>query len=169
MLVSVGALIARKGHDIAIRALAAVPDATLVIVGEGAERARLEALAAAEGVADRVRLLGRRPHEALPALAAAADVAVLASASEGLANAWVEALACGTPVVIPDIGGAREIVDRPAAGRLVAREPAAIATAVRELLAAPPAPASVRAAAERFTWDANAAALREHLLGLVRP
>jgi glycosyltransferase involved in cell wall biosynthesis len=111
-------------------------------------------------------LLGPRPHEALPALAAAADVGVLASSSEGLANAWVESLACGTPVVISDVGGARELVDRPAAGRIVARDPAAIAAAVADLLAFPPDPASVRAAAERFTWDANALALRDHLAGL---
>lgn len=166
MLLSVGALIARKGHDLAIAALDRLPSATLVIVGEGPDRDRLAAQAAASGVGDRVRLLGRLAHDALPALAAAADVAVLVSASEGLANAWVEALACGTPVVISDAGGAAELVDRPAAGRIVARESGAIATAVAALLAAPPPTDAVRATAERFTWDANAAALRDHLAGL---
>ena len=167
MLLSVGALIPRKGHDLAIAALGRLPGTTLVIVGEGPERARLGALAAALGVGERVRLLGRRPHEALPALTAAADVAVLVSASEGLANAWVEALACGTPAVISDAGGAAELVDRPAAGRIVARDPGAIADAVAALLADPPDPDAVRAAAERFTWAANAAGLREHLTGIV--
>jgi teichuronic acid biosynthesis glycosyltransferase TuaC len=167
MLLSVGALIPRKGHDLAIAALGRLPGATLVIVGEGPERARLAATAAAHGVADRVRLLGRQPHEALPALAAAADVAVLVSASEGLANAWVEALACGTPVVISDAGGAAELVDRPAAGRIVARDPQAIADAVSALLAAAPDPEAVRATVRRFTWDENAAALKAHLSGIV--
>lgn len=166
LLLGVGALIPRKGHDLAIRALTRLPGATLMIVGEGPARPALEALASACGVADRVRLLGRRAHEDLPALAAAADVAVLVSASEGLANAWVEALACGTPVVISDAGGARELIDRPAAGRIVAREPDAIAGAIAELLAAPPHPAAVRATAERFTWEANATALRAHLLAV---
>ncbi len=168
LLLSVGALLPRKGHTLVIEALARLPRGTLMIVGQGPERAALAALASARGLSDRVRLLGPRPHEDLPALAAAADVGVLASASEGLANAWVESLACGTPIVISDVGGARELVDRPAAGRLVARDPAAIAAAVAELLAFPPDPAAVRAAAERFTWDANALALRDHLAGLAK-
>jgi hypothetical protein len=48
---------------------------------------------------------------------------VLPTASEGLANAWVEALACGTPLVITDVGGARELITCDTAGRLVARDP----------------------------------------------
>lgn len=167
LLLSVGALIARKGHALVIEAMARLPDATLMIAGQGPERAALEALVAARGLGDRVRLLGAQPHEALPALAAAADVSVLASASEGLANAWVESLACGTPLVISDVGGARELIDRPEAGRLVARNPDAIAQGVMEMLAASPDPAAVRATAERFTWEANAHALRDHLAGLV--
>jgi len=167
LLISVGALIALKGHDLLLDAIKAVPEATLLIAGEGPHRPVLEARIAAEGLGGRVRLLGSQPHEAMPALIAAADVMVLASAAEGLANAWVESLASGTPIVIPDVGGAREVVDRPEAGRLVARDPAAIARAVRDLLAAPPPPAMVRAAAERFSWAANSAALHAHLSALV--
>ena len=167
LLLSVGALIPRKGHDLAIEAMRDLPGATLMIAGHGPERPALEALIATCGLGDRVKLLGSQPHDALPALAAAADVGVLVSSSEGLANAWVEALACGAPIVIADVGGARELVDRPEAGRLVAREPAAIAAGVRELLAARYDPLAVRATVERFTWDANAAALRAHLAGIV--
>ncbi len=166
LLLSVGALIPRKGHDLVIEAMTRLPDATLMIAGHGADRARLEALAVTRGLSDRVRLLGTQPHDALPALAAAADVGVLASASEGLANAWVESLACGTPIVISDVGGAHELLDRPEAGRIVAREPDAIALAVAELLASAPDPDAVRATAERFTWETNALALRDHLTGL---
>ncbi|HEY0270470.1 MAG TPA: glycosyltransferase [Sphingomonas sp.] len=166
LLLSVGALVPRKGHDLAIRAMAALPDATLLIAGEGPARPALAALIADLDVGDRVRLLGSQPHEALPGLGAAADIGVLVSASEGLANAWLESIACGTPVVISDAGGAAELVDRPAAGRIVTRTPEAIAAAVRDILAAPPAPDEVRAVAERFTWGANAAALRAHLAGI---
>lgn len=167
-LVCVGALIERKGQGIAIEALArlAVADAELVLVGDGPDRAALEAQARALGVADRVRFLGSRPHEELPALLASARVMVLPTASEGLANAWVESLACGTPVVTCDVGGAREIVDRPAAGRLVERTSAAVAAGIAEVLASPPSQAEARAAAERFSWDSNAAALEAHLAGL---
>jgi len=169
-LICVGALIARKGQGIAIEALARlpIPDAELLLVGDGPDRAALAARARALGVADRVRFLGRRPHEDLPGLLASARVMVLPTASEGLANAWVESLACGTPVVTCDVGGAREAIDRPAAGRLVARAPDAIAAGIMAVLGDPPQAAAVRAAAERFSWDANAAALEAHLAALVR-
>jgi teichuronic acid biosynthesis glycosyltransferase TuaC len=158
----------RKGQELAIEALAMLPGATLIMVGEGPERPALERRAAEADVAGRVRLLGARPHEELPALLGAADVMVLPTVSEGLANVWVEALACGTPVVTSDVGGAREVIDRPAAGRLVAREAGAIAAAVNEILAAPPAQAAVRSAAERFSWDANRDALFAHLAALIK-
>src|SRR3546814_17186197 len=101
-----------------------VPDATLLIAGDGPERGRLDALIVRLGLTDRVRLLGAVPHADLPRLIAAADVSALASSSEGLANAWVESLACGTPVVITDAGGARELVRAAAAeiGRGSGRE-----------------------------------------------
>lgn len=168
LVVAVGALIVRKGHEVVIEAVARLPGVQLRIAGEGPERGALEALIARLGVAERVRLLGPVPHGDLPALLAAADVSALASSSEGLANAWVESLACGTPVVISDAGGAREVVTGPALGRVVARESAAFAEAIGALLASPPAPAAVRAGAARFTWAANTAALFEHLAGLAR-
>jgi glycosyltransferase involved in cell wall biosynthesis len=86
---------------------------------------------------------------------------VLPSASEGLANAWVEALACGTPIVIPDIGGARELLNRREAGRLAERTPSAVAKGLSEVLAAQAPQTAVAAAAARFSWEANAAALAE--------
>jgi glycosyltransferase involved in cell wall biosynthesis len=166
LIVSLGALIPRKGHDVVIDAVVAIPGATLLIAGEGPARAALEARIAAGGLADRVRLLGSIPHDALPGLLAAADVMALASASEGLANAWVEALACGTPIVITDAGGAAEVVTEPGFGRIVGRDPQGFAGAIRALLTDPPAQADVRRGAERFTWEANSAALFEHLAGL---
>jgi glycosyltransferase involved in cell wall biosynthesis len=156
-------LIPLKGQRLAIEALAELPGATLILVGDGPERGELERLAASLGVSRRVRFLGNRPHDELPGLLAAADAMVLPSEREGLANVWVEALACGTPLVIGDVGGAREVVDRLEAGRLVVREPKAIAAAVRELLASPPDPARVRAAAERFSWKENGETLLAHL------
>jgi glycosyltransferase involved in cell wall biosynthesis len=114
-----------------------------------------------------VRLLGGIAHADLPAVIGAADVMALASTSEGLANAWLEALACGTPIVITDAGGAREVVRTRDAGRIVAGNPATIAVGIADLLANPPATVAVRAAASSFTWDANRKALVDHLTGLV--
>ncbi len=167
LVVSVGALIPRKGHEIVIEAVARLPGVSLHIAGEGPERGRLQALIETLGVGDRVRLLGPVRHDALPPLLAAADVMALASSSEGLANAWVEALASGTPIVIPDAGGAREVVDRPAAGRIVERTADAFASAIDELLRVPPAREAVRATAAKFTWERNAETLRAHLAALV--
>ncbi|MDB5701621.1 MAG: glycosyltransferase family 4 protein [Sphingomonadales bacterium] len=168
VLVSVGALIARKGHDLAIAALAEVPGATLVLIGAGPERAALETMALSVGVSNRVRFLGSIDQDRIADWLAAADVMVLMSASEGLANAWVEALASGTPVVIADVGGAREVLDRADAGQMVARDSGAVAGAVRGLLAFPPERGVVAGAADRFSWDTNATALYAHLTALVR-
>lgn len=167
LVVSVGALIPRKGHDIVIDAVAGLPGVQLRIAGEGPERPRLAAQIARLGLGERVKLLGSVAHGELPPLLAAADVMALASSSEGLANAWVEALASGTPIVIPDAGGAGEVVTSPEAGRIAARTAPAFAAAIGALLNAPPSREAVRAAAAGFTWEANTAALYDHLSGLL--
>lgn len=166
VVASVGALIPRKGQDLLIRAMPSLPDATLLLIGQGPEASPLLALAQQLDVADRVGLLGAVPHDRLPQYLNAADVMALPSASEGLANAWVEALACGTPVVTSDVGGARELIDRPEAGHIVEREPAAIATAIRDLIENPPEREAVRETARRFTWVANGDMLLAHLKGI---
>ena len=167
LIVAPGNLVALKGHALAVEALARVPDATLLIAGEGPERRALAALIAARGLAARARLLGAVPPESMPELLAAADLMLLPSEREGLANVWIEALACGTPILIADVGGAREVLDRAEAGRLVARDPSAIAAAALDMLASPPDPGAVRKSAERFSWERNAEELHEHLAGLV--
>ncbi|HQS96833.1 MAG: glycoside hydrolase [Novosphingobium sp. 17-62-19] len=162
MLLSVGALVRVKGQSLAIRALKHLPeDVRLVIAGSGTEEAALRALVTELDLEDRVQIIGAVDHDLLPHLLSAADVMVLPSEREGLANAWIEALACGTPVVIPDVGGAREVVQNDSAGRIVERTPESIAQGVAELLANPPSQEAVAANAERFSWDANAAALAE--------
>ena len=168
LLVTVGALIPRKGQALAIRALALLPgDVRLALAGTGADAAMLIALARELGVNERVHLLGSVGHDALPQLLSAADVMVLPASSEGLANAWVEALACGTPIVTADAGGARELMTLRDAGRIVARKPEAIAEGIAEVLTAPPAQEAVAATVERFSWETNAAALAEYYDKLV--
>lgn len=162
LIVSVGALLAIKGQALAIEALPSLPeDVRLALIGSGEEEEALRALAARLGLEDRVLFLGPQGHDAVPLLLCAADAMVLPSEREGLANAWIEALACGTPIVITDVGGAREVVDRPAAGRLVDRTPAAIAGGLNEVLADPARQADVAASVARFSWEANAAAMAD--------
>ena len=167
LLATVGALIPRKGQQFVIRALARLPAAHLALVGTGPDQGALATLAREAGLAERVHFLGSLDHTLLPILLSAADAMVLPSASEGLANAWVEALACGCPLVITEAGGARELLTRPEAGRIVARDADAIAAAVRELLDAPPERETVAECAARFSWEANAAALAGYYEGLV--
>ncbi|MCL6249466.1 glycosyltransferase [Altererythrobacter sp. KTW20L] len=167
LLASVGALIPRKGQRFVVEALAALPDTQLALVGQGPDKALLEALAAELGVGHRVHFLGVLDHASLPVVLSAADAMVLPSASEGLANAWVEALACGTPLVITDAGGARELVKSPASGRIVERNAAALAAGVREVLAASLPPEHVAATAAQFSWENNAEALAEYYAGLI--
>jgi glycosyltransferase involved in cell wall biosynthesis len=161
LIASVGALIPRKGQAFVVEALAQLPGTRLALVGTGPDEAALRKQAANLGLAPRVHFLGSLDHELLPLVLSAAEAMVLPSASEGLANAWVEALACGTPLVITAAGGARELVKTPAAGRIVERDASAIAAAVADLLRDPPARADVAQAAEPFSWQANAARLAQ--------
>jgi glycosyltransferase involved in cell wall biosynthesis len=168
LVVSLGALIPLKGHDILVDAVARLPGVNLWIAGEGPEQARLTGQIAKLGLGDRVRLLGGVPHDEVPLLAAAADAMALASEREGLANAWMEALASGTPIVVPDVGGARQLLrGSDAGGRIAARTPEGFAEAIAALLASPPDPEAVRAIVEPFTWAANSAHLHAHYQRLV--
>ncbi|MDB5406746.1 MAG: glycosyltransferase 1 protein [Rhodospirillales bacterium] len=168
--VSVGHLIARKGHDLAIRAVAEMPEVTLLIAGEGPERGALGILAASLGLAARVRFLGRLAPPQLAEIYAAVDLLVLASAREGWANVLLEAMACGTPVVASDVWGTPEVVAERAAGLLVrSRTGPAFAAAMTELLADPPDRAATRAYAERFSWDDTTAGQLALFRSIVRP
>lgn len=160
---TVGALIPRKGQEIVIRALPDLPDVTYLIAGMGADEPALRALAASLGVAERVRFLGSVAHDKIPSLLAASDAMVLVSQSEGLANAWLEALACGTPIVISNVGGAGEIAPGSDAVQIVERTPEAVAAAVKHLLANPPSPDATSAMVHaRFSWQKNARELVAH-------
>ena len=159
IIVTVAALIQRKGQDLVLRALADLPDTRLLLVGRGPDEQRLRALATQYGVESRVHFLGLMDHDLLPLVLSAANAMVLPSVSEGLANAWVEALACGTPIVIADVGGARELVRGAEAGLIVERDPAAIAEAVRVILDHPPEPATTAKVVAQFGWAEHAQAL----------
>ncbi|MEM9501663.1 MAG: glycosyltransferase [Pseudomonadota bacterium] len=162
MLVCVGALIERKGQDIAISAMSDIPGARLVLVGKGNDEARLKGIARDSGLADRVHFAGLVDHDVLPLILSAADVMVLPTVSEGLANAWVEAIACGTPVVTSDVGGAGELIVNDTAGRLVERTAEAVSAGITAVLNSPPGREDVAALADRFSWENNAAELAAH-------
>jgi len=124
----------QKGHDVLLRAAARLPGVAFAFAGEGPERARLEALAAELGVADRVLFLGYRTD--IPQLLAACDVFALPSLYEGSSLAVLEAMAARRAVVSSAIGGTDELIDDGEDGILVAPgEVEPLAAALRELLA----------------------------------
>ena len=160
LLLSIGNLVELKGHYLLIEALALMlpqhPQARLIIIGEGPERGRLQALARRLGVESRVTLTGALPNIELLRWYSAADVFLLASSREGWANVLLEAMACGTPVVATDVGGSAEVLANADVGRLIkARSAASFASAITELLAAVPDRAAVRRYAEGFSWQST--------------
>jgi glycosyltransferase involved in cell wall biosynthesis len=155
--VSVGHLVERKGHDLAIKALGRFPDARLVVVGEGELRSDLERLAT-EIAPGRITFAGAIPQERLKYYLSAADALILASSREGWPNVLLEAMACGTPVVATRQWGTPEVVAAPEAGVLVDdRTDQAIADGLACLLASYPDRAATRRYAERFSWDETTA------------
>lgn len=159
LMLSVGHLVERKGHHIAIEALVSMPDVRLAIVGDGEERTRLRELAERLAVSDRVIFAGARPQSELPYWYSAADALVLCSSREGWANVLLESMACGTPVVATAIWGTPEVVQDPIAGILMRdRSAPALVDAVRQLMTHPPQRERVRAYAEKFDWSTTTAA-----------
>ena len=161
-LLSVGHLIERKGHHIAIEALVALPGVTLLIAGSGPEERALKSLASRLGVSDRVHWAGVVPQAELRWWYSAADVLTLCSSREGWANVLLEAMACGTPVIATDIWGTSEVVSTEAAGRLMERRDArALADAWQDLMSSMPARPTTRQYAEGFSWDATTQGQRQ--------
>jgi type III pantothenate kinase len=182
-LLVVGRMVERKGFDVAVRALASLPDAELVVVGgppaehldTDPEARRLGAVADEVGVADRLVLLGSLPHDAMPEVYRSADVVLAVPWYEPFGITPLEAAASGRPLVGSAVGGLLDSVEDGVTGRLVPpRDPVALAAAVREVLADPALArewgraARVRAV-ERFDWSVVAARTEEALMGVCRP
>ena len=133
LVVAVGRLVAQKNHAAAVRALAGVPGASLVVVGSGPRRADVIQAAHDAGVASRVVLPG--PRADARSVMAAADVVVLPSRWEGLPLVGLEALAARTPLVAADVVGIRELFEDGVHCLLTDPEqPDAFAAAIRRVL-----------------------------------
>lgn len=141
-----GRLVPIKDVATAIRAISIIPDVHLVIVGDGSERAALEALTADLAVADRVHFLGWR-HD-IADVVTDFDVALLTSRNEGTPVALIEAAAAARPAVATDVGGVRAVVEHGVTGLVVdAGDHSAIAAAITSLIQDPALAASMGAAA----------------------
>jgi glycosyltransferase involved in cell wall biosynthesis len=138
VIAAAGRLAGVKNYPLLIDAVAELSKSHALevwILGDGAERHRLEQHARARGVADLVRFLGfqQNPWRFI----ARADVFVLTSVYEGFGNVLIEAMACGTPVVATRSPGTSDIIQHEANGLLVDHEPRAVAEAIERVIADP--------------------------------
>jgi teichuronic acid biosynthesis glycosyltransferase TuaC len=157
VILSVGHLVELKGFHFALQAVAALgrKDVMLAVVGEGPQRAELEAMAARLGMGDRFRLPGAVAQDRLPAWYAAADLFALMSSREGWPNVVCEAQAMGLPVLATRVGGVEDLVAPPAQGALLPeRSTAALADALRNALDKRWDREAIAAAGQARTWDA---------------
>ncbi|MFC3126870.1 glycosyltransferase [Pseudoroseomonas globiformis] len=153
VLLGLGRLHRNKGFDTALRALALLPRAVLLLAGEGPEREALHRLAAELELGDRVRFLGWRQDAA--ALLAACDVFLCSSRHEPLGNMVIEAWSARRPVVAAAAQGPSELIHDGRTGMLVPPEDhRAMAAAIAALLA-DPARREVLATAGRAAYAAE--------------
>lgn len=169
ILLTVGHLTPVKGFDLLIRALNRLLEEgrygsrlSLVIIGEGALRQRLEILVSSLGLKEHVRLVGAVPHELLYLWYSAADLFCLASSREGWPNVLLEALACGTPVVATAVGGIPEILCSEELGLLTERNERDVATTISLALTKPWRPETIIRYAREHTWEQVAGSVLRH-------
>jgi glycosyltransferase involved in cell wall biosynthesis len=162
VLVSVGGLVERKGFHRVIAALPQLlgdhPQLQYLVVGgacaEGDWSARLAQQVKELGISRHVRFLGHVPPDQLSEPLSAADVFVLSTRNEGWANVFLEAMACGLPVVTTDVGGNREVVADPGLGLVVPfDDAAALIAAIRQALATDWDRGFIRRHAEANDWE----------------
>jgi teichuronic acid biosynthesis glycosyltransferase TuaC len=138
--------------------LRTVPDATLIVVGDGPLQAEVAAGLAPFG--ERARMIPAQPLAQIPLYMAACDVLVLPSHNEGTPNVVLEALACGRRVVATAVGGVPDVLSRPELGALApAKDPTALGAAIATAVRTDYDPTVVAALGARGGWDASAAAL----------
>ena len=162
VLVSVGTLSEGKGFHRVIKCLpgllASHPTLHLMIVGgagpAGDMGPQLKRMVRALDLGNRVHFLGPVPPDCVNVALSAADVFVLATSYEGWANVFLEAMACGLPVVTTNIGGNPQVVNDPSLGRLVPLgDSHRLQEAIDEALHTGWDRVSIRAYAERNSWD----------------
>jgi glycosyltransferase involved in cell wall biosynthesis len=147
-LLSVGRLDAIKGFDVLLPALAILRDRGVpfesVVIGEGEERASLEALRHQLDLDDRVTFVGARPQTEVRKAMAESTLMVMPCVvtpegnADGIPNVLTEAMAAGLPVISTRVSGIPELIDDRVSGRLVdQRDPLALADAIAEQLADP--------------------------------
>jgi glycosyltransferase involved in cell wall biosynthesis len=157
----------RKPLETLLRALTKVPDAELLVVGGPAEAelakddnyVKLAKFAATLGIADRVIFTGRVEYDAMPSLLRSADLVISTCQYEPSGTTSLQAMACGTPVIAPPVGGHMDAVVDGTTGVIIPPDrPALLAQRIRQLLAHPMlieayGVAAVDRVRSRYSWD----------------
>ena len=169
VVLGLGRLVPIKGFDLLVRALpsviAQIPSARVLLVGDGAERARLDAIARSLGVIERLRMTGATAD--VTTYLAAADVVAVPSRNEGMGRVIVEAMALGLPVVATAVGGIPAVVTDGECGRLVGPEDVdGLAAALIELGRDPGLRRKLGEAAEQRAEAFSTAVASEKLLAV---
>jgi glycosyltransferase involved in cell wall biosynthesis len=163
-LVFAGRLVPQKALGVALRAVARNDGVTLLLAGDGPERARVEALAREVGLDGRARFLGARPRATVFELLRAADASLLSSDWESFGLVVAEALAVGTPVVAAAAGGVSEVLEDGCNGLLVpAGDVDALAEAIGRFFADGELRSRLRAAAAESVRRLEPAAIYPRL------
>ena len=153
-ILSVGNLVAEKGHQYVIEAMKQLEAYKLIIIGRGKKEKELKALAEQFGVQQRVYFVPNLGQSELADYYSQASVLVLASEREGLPNVVLEALACGTPVVASGVGGVPEIIEDDKIGRMVeVGDIDGIVRSVKELKREAGDSEYIHQYAKQFSWD----------------
>ena len=137
-MVSAGRLVPWKGMEMLIEILPKLPDWELRILGDGPERAYLEAKANTLGVKTRVHFMGALPHKELLGWCKVADAFVLNTQFESFSFQVVEAMMCGVPVVTTTVGSLPELITSGQEGILIApNDDKAFIEAIKSTVAEP--------------------------------
>ncbi len=138
-VITVSRLVEKNGIDTLVRALALLvedfPTIECRVIGDGPQRRALENLACRLGISGQIQFAGEVPHERIPCLLWESDVFVRPARSEGMGNAFVEALAAGVPIIGTDVGGIPDIIHDGETGLLTRVDDAVdLARKIRQLL-----------------------------------
>ena len=169
IIISISRLVEKNGVSDLIRAFAKLhpeSSAKLILIGDGPLESELRRLATELNVSDSVMFTGQMPYEEIHEYLIAADIFVRPSRSEGLGTAFLEAMACGLPVVGTNVGGIPDFLEDGETGLFCRRaDPQDIAAKINSLLVDPSLRKRLgergrKVVEERYTWDAVAQSYR---------
>jgi glycosyltransferase involved in cell wall biosynthesis len=174
LLVTASRLVAKNGIDTVIETLPTLPaHVHFLVLGEGPERVRLEALARDTGVHDRIRFYGEATQAEIPRLLQASDIFVRASRSEGQGIAFLEAMGAGLPTVGTKVGGIPDFIKDGETGFLAnPDDPKDLARVLAGIIEAPERAHSVALRGQalvrsRYSWDQVVADMQARCFSLL--